>query len=80
VLDWGYDLQRAIDLPNLGNRNGASEIEAGPADTALAAALAARGHELRMSTRPSGLSGIRVTPQGLEGAADKRREGAALGD
>lgn len=80
VLDWGYGVQQAIDLPNLGNRNGASEIEAGPAGDALAKALAPRGHELRMSTRPSGLSGIKVTPHGFEGAADKRREGAALGD
>ena len=30
--------------------------------------------------RSSGLSGIRVTPQGFDGAADERRDGAALGD
>jgi gamma-glutamyltranspeptidase/glutathione hydrolase len=80
VIDWGYDLQAAIDLPNAGNRNGATEIEAGPGAEALAAALTARGHKVQISDRPSGLTGIRVTPRGFEGAADSRRDGAAFGD
>jgi gamma-glutamyltranspeptidase/glutathione hydrolase len=80
VIDWRYDLQAAIDLPNAGNRNGATEIEAGPGAEALAAALAALGHRVQITDRPSGLTGIRVTPKGLEGAADSRRDGAALGD
>jgi gamma-glutamyltranspeptidase/glutathione hydrolase len=80
VIDWRYDLQAAIDLPNDGNRNGATEIEAGPNAAAMAAALAARGHQVRFTDRPSGLTGILVTPQGLEGAADPRRDGAAFGD
>jgi len=80
VLDWGYDLAAAIELPNDGNRNGATEIEAGPSAAAMAAALAARGHKVQLTDRPSGLGGIRVTPRGLEGAADPRRDGTALGD
>jgi gamma-glutamyltranspeptidase/glutathione hydrolase len=80
VLDWGYDLPAAIDLPNDGNRNGATEIEAGPSAAAMAAALGARGHQIKITDRPSGLAGIRVTPRGFEGAADPRRDGAALGD
>ena len=80
VLDWGYDVQAALDLPNSGNRNGATEIEAGPSAAAFAAALKARGHRIEISDRPSGLTAIVVTPKGLEGAADSRREGAALGD
>jgi len=80
VLDWNYDLAAAIDLPNDGNRNGATELEAGPSAAAMAAALAARGHKVQITDRPSGLGGILVTPRGLEGAADPRRDGVALGD
>jgi gamma-glutamyltranspeptidase / glutathione hydrolase len=80
VLDWHEGLQGAFDRPNIGNRNGATEIEAGPDAAALAAALAERGHRVQIAERSSGLVGIRVTPRGLEGATDPRRDGAALGD
>jgi gamma-glutamyltranspeptidase / glutathione hydrolase len=80
VIDWGYDLEAAMALPNAGNRNGPTEIEAGPGTAALATALTALGHQVQVNDRPSGLTGIRVTARGLEGAADPRREGAALGD
>jgi gamma-glutamyltranspeptidase/glutathione hydrolase len=80
VIDWRMDLQAAFDLPNDGNRNGPTEIEAGPDAAAMAAALTALGHAVQISDRPSGLSGILITPRGLEGAADPRRDGTALGD
>jgi len=80
VLDWGMDIQAAIDLPHAGNRNGDTEIEAGPGAEALAAALRARGHTVRIRTLNSGLHGIMRTKRGLEGGADPRREGVALGD
>jgi len=80
VLDWGLDMQAAISLPRHVNRNGATELEA---DTPLAAtvdALRAKGHQVKLRPMISGLHGIRVTPQGLDGGADPRREGVALGD
>lgn len=80
TLDWHLGLQHAMDLPNISNRNAGTEVEATPGADAIAAALAAAGHEVRRSSRGSGLSGIRVTPQGFDGAADKRRAGIALGD
>jgi gamma-glutamyltranspeptidase/glutathione hydrolase len=80
TLDWHYGLQQAMDLPNIGNRNSGTEIEAVPEADAIAATLAAEGHDIRRSGRLSGLSGIMVTPQGFAGAADKRRAGTALGD
>jgi gamma-glutamyltranspeptidase/glutathione hydrolase len=80
TLDWNYPMQRAMDLPNVGNRNGATEVEAKPEADALAATLAAEGHEIHRVGRDSGLSGIRVTQQGFDGAADDRRAGTALGD
>jgi len=80
TLDWNYPMQHAMDLPNVSNRNGATDVEASHGADALAAALAASGHDVHRSGRNSGLSGIRVTPQGFDGAADDRRAGKALGD
>ena len=80
VIDWHEDLRHAIALGDDGNRNGATEIEAGPEAAALAAALERRGHRVKISDRPSGLSGIETTGRGLEGATDPRRDGSALGD
>lgn len=81
ALDGHRDLQAAMDLPNVGNRNtGVTEIEAGPSAAALKQALEARGHHVVVSPHPSGIAGIEVTPRGLEGAADSRRDGAGRGD
>jgi gamma-glutamyltranspeptidase/glutathione hydrolase len=79
ALDWGLDMQAAIDLPNVVNRNGATDVEEG-APAALEEGLAARGHEVKVGPLNSGLHGIAVTAAGLEGGADPRREGIALGD
>ena len=38
------------------------------------------GHEVERFAFTSGLAIIAVTPDGLEGGADTRREGVALGD
>ena len=46
---------------------------------AAAAGLAARGEKIAVDPMPSGTSMILVTPQGLLGAADPRRDGVALG-
>ena len=80
VVDWHETLAAAIALPNVGNRNGATEIETFAGADALAAELTKMGHNVRIWPRESGIGGISVTPQGLEGATDPRREGAALGD
>jgi len=80
VIDGHDDLPAAFDLPSDGNRNGATEVEARPGAEAMAAALRALGHTVVIGDRPSGLTGILVTPQGLEGAADPRRDGAVVGD
>lgn len=80
VLDWGLDIQSAIDLPHALNRNGPTEIEAGTALEQIRGTLEARGHTVTARPMTSGLHGIAVTPEGLEGGADPRREGVALGD
>jgi gamma-glutamyltranspeptidase/glutathione hydrolase len=80
VLAWHDDIAAALALPNLGNRNGATDVEMGADADALADALARYGHDVRRNDRPSGLTGIVVGRHGLEGAADPRRDGAAFGD
>jgi gamma-glutamyltranspeptidase/glutathione hydrolase len=80
VLDGGLDIQSAIDLPNISNRGAAVVVERGPATEKLRQGLAELGHVVQQSDFNSGLAGIVVTPQGLTGGADPRREGVALGD
>ncbi|MDS1140686.1 gamma-glutamyltransferase [Pusillimonas sp. SM2304] len=79
VLDWNLSLQDAIDLPNFGSRNRHTELEKNTDLRGIADELRAMGHEVREVDFPSGLQGIRLTPDGLEGAADPRREGLAAG-
>jgi gamma-glutamyltranspeptidase/glutathione hydrolase len=80
VLDWGLDIQAAIDLGHIVNRNGATELEAGTAALIFQPALTVRGHETHRRDLNSGLHGIMVTKDGLRGGADPRREGVARGD
>ena len=82
TLDWGLDVQRAIDLPNVGSRNGPTELEEGRVSPSLIAALQARGHDVLIDEQTSGLHGIMRTRSGDAwfGGADPRREGVARGD
>jgi gamma-glutamyltranspeptidase / glutathione hydrolase len=80
TLDWKLDMQTAIDMPNFLNRNGAMELEKNTSLEALQPRLQALGHKVRLFGRGSGLHGIRATENGLQGGADRRREGIVLGD
>jgi gamma-glutamyltranspeptidase/glutathione hydrolase len=84
TLDWKLDVQQAISLPNLGSRNGPTELEKDRVSASVIAQLKARGHEVRETEQNSGLQGIqRRTVGGKEqwfGGADPRREGIVLGD
>jgi gamma-glutamyltranspeptidase/glutathione hydrolase len=79
TLDWGMDIQQAIDLPNVGSRNSFTELEKGSALGALAPSLREMGHEVREVEFPSGLQGVMITKDGLYGGTDPRREGLAAG-
>lgn len=77
-LDWGMDIQQAVASPNLVNRFGTMDVEAG-LPSGLADELTAIGFEVNETDLTSGLQGIVITPDGLEGGADPRREGIAIG-
>ncbi|WP_022708138.1 gamma-glutamyltransferase [Paracoccus zeaxanthinifaciens] len=77
-LDWGMDVQQAVASPNILNRFGTMDVEPGlPTD--LTEALTGMGFELNEGDLTSGLQGIVITPDGLQGGADPRREGIAIG-
>jgi gamma-glutamyltranspeptidase/glutathione hydrolase len=81
ALDWNMNVQQVIDMPHFINRNRRdTEIEKGSSLEALVPALEARGHKIDVHRMTSGLHGIAITKFGLEGGADPRREGVALGD
>ncbi|MDX5365215.1 MAG: gamma-glutamyltransferase [Alphaproteobacteria bacterium] len=75
LLDWEMDMKTAISLPRFVDRNGPLEIEAGTSLEALQPQLEQLGHKVEARELMSGLHGIRITPQGLDGAADPRRDG-----
>lgn len=79
VLDWNMNIQQAIDLANRGSRNRYTELEKGTALTRLSQPLRDMGHDVREVDFPSGLQGLVFTPRGIEGGADPRREGLAIG-
>ncbi|WP_157084232.1 gamma-glutamyltransferase [Sediminimonas qiaohouensis] len=78
-LDWGMDVQQAAAMGHLVNRFGTFDIERGTRAEALAAPLADLGYEVEPRAMTSGLHLIALTPDGLRGGADPRREGVALG-
>jgi gamma-glutamyltranspeptidase/glutathione hydrolase len=79
LLDWKLPVQEAINLPNLiaGGSFYAAEVDKFAPE--LRAGLEAKGVKMSsgFGAEGSGLHGIEVTPQGLRGGADPRREGVA---
>jgi len=80
ALDWGMDIQKAIDAPRMGSRNGPTELERGTPLERVARELERMGHSVRIRDEASGLHGIMRTKDGWAGGADPRREGVALGE
>jgi len=79
-LDWEMDIQQAIEIPHLVNRFGTYTLEEGTAAEKLAEPLENMGFDIEIRGLNSGLHGIEITSGGLEGGADTRREGIAVGD
>jgi gamma-glutamyltranspeptidase/glutathione hydrolase len=80
LVDWKMDIGQAIALPHLTNRFGTYDLEAGTAALSLAKDLEALGYKTAAKEQNSGLHGVALSPAGIEGGADPRREGVAIGD
>jgi gamma-glutamyltranspeptidase / glutathione hydrolase len=80
LLDWRLDPQAAISLPNIANPGKDTLLERDTVLEGQAMALEVLGHQVKTATLNSGLHVIAVTPTGLLGGADNRREGVAVGD
>ncbi|MGB1272217.1 MAG: gamma-glutamyltransferase family protein, partial [Endozoicomonas sp.] len=79
-LDWQLPLDEAINLPHRVNRFGTYDLEEGTSAEFMAASLKQLGYDVKVRELNSGLHGILVTAEGLQGAADIRREGTVMGD
>jgi gamma-glutamyltranspeptidase/glutathione hydrolase len=80
-LTWGEDIQQAVDMPHILSFFGQTvNLEQGTNAVSFKSALEEMGYKVDIRDMNSGLHAIRITPQGLEGAADPRREGVAIGD
>lgn len=80
LIDWQLDAQAAIDLPNFGSTGRAVELEYGWSTIWQALMLKSYGHEITPDLMNSGLHIVARRNGVLEGGADPRREGVALGD
>ena len=79
LLDWNLDPARALALGHVGDASRPELEEGTPAATQLDA-LKKRGEAVSLAAMGSGSAIIRVTTNGLVGAADPRRDGQAVGD
>jgi gamma-glutamyltranspeptidase/glutathione hydrolase len=80
MLDWNLSAQAALDLPRVINMNGPTELEDVPSLRLQADALRAMGHSVEVRKHEGGLTAVRRTDDGWEGAADPRRDGVAKGE
>ena len=77
-LKWGMDMQQAVAMPHLVNRFGTYDLEEGTDAVTLAEPLSALGYEVNIRGLNSGLHAISIG-ETLQGGADPRREGIAIG-
>ncbi len=77
-IDWGMNVQQAVSLPHAVNRFGKFDLEEGTPATRLRDPLQAMGFKVTVRGLNSGLHAIAIGDD-LQGGADPRREGVALG-
>ena len=80
IVDWGKDAAVSAATANFGNAGRAFEIDDGPSTAQLISELKTYGHMVTSGMMTSGVHTIVRRNGRLEGGADPRREGIALGD
>lgn len=80
MLDWNLNAQQAIDLPNFGTTGKGVQVETAFGSVWNGINLLAKGHTVTPDLMNSGLHAVVRRKDHLEGAADPRREGVAVGD
>jgi gamma-glutamyltranspeptidase/glutathione hydrolase len=80
LIDWNENAADAAALANFGAPGNVFLLEPDVELDPLAEAMRQLGHDVKRTELASGLHIIAVTPEGLQGGADPRRDGVALGD
>lgn len=78
-LDWGMDVQKAVAMPHMVNRTGDYYLEKGTDAEKYQKVFEEMGYTVKVDNMNSGLQGIAIKTDGLEGGADPRRDGLVLG-
>lgn len=78
VIDYGMDVQQAINFPRITNRNDYTALEKGSSLEKLKPSLEALGHQVQIRDLNSGIHAIQIKGKTLVGGADPRREGMAV--
>lgn len=79
LIDWGMSPAEAASMGHVTAAGGNVDLEEATEAAALEADFTAYGLKPRVRNLNSGLGILALTPKGLIGAADPRREGVALG-
>ena len=80
LIDWQMSASEAASVANFGSEGKGLLLEAGQSDFWLTDTLKTYGHGVAHEAMTSGVHTIVKRPTHLEGGADPRREGVALGD
>lgn len=80
LIDWDMDARESAALENFGSEGGPLQLETGASDFWIALVLKTYGHQVVHVAMTSGVHTIVRRDGHLEGGADPRREGVALGD
>ncbi len=80
LIDWNKNAADAAALANFGAPGNVFLLEPDIELDPLAEAMRQLGHNVKRTALSSGLHVIAVTPDGLQGGADPRRDGVAVGD